>query len=128
MGRVPPKEIVTLLCEAFFKSFYFVATFLLHLCCKWFYNSGVQRDKEKIMKKFKIYTFYLKNDRKIELMGGADTFKEAKEMAIDFEKQMNEKHISIFKRTTVKVKNRETDQRWELNCDDNYDSVELLEY
>lgn len=80
------------------------------------------------MKKFKIYTFYLKNDRKIELMGGADTFKEAKEMAIDFEKQMNEKHISIFKRTTVKVRNRETDQRWELNCDDNYDSVELLEY
>jgi len=80
------------------------------------------------MKKFKIYTFYLKNDCKIELMGGADTFEEAKEMAIDFERQMNEKHISIFKRTTVKVRNRETDQRWELNCDDNYDSMELLEY
>lgn len=80
------------------------------------------------MKKFKIYTFYLKNDCKIELMGGADTFEEAKEIAIDFEKQMDEKHISIFKRTTVKVRNRETDQRWELNCDDNYDSMELLEY
>lgn len=80
------------------------------------------------MKKFKIYTFYLKNDCKIELMGGADTFEEAKEMAIDFERQMNEKNISIFKRTTVKVRNRETDQRWELNCDYNYDSMELLEY
>lgn len=79
------------------------------------------------MKKFKIQTCYFKNDHKIELMGGADTFEEAEKMAIDFENQLNEMHIDIFDRRGVIVINRETNQRWGLNDDWAYDVMKLFE-
>ena len=79
------------------------------------------------MKKFKIQTRYFKNDHEIVLMGGADTFKEAEKMAFDFENQLNEMHINILDRRGVIVINRETNQRWGVNDDWNYDVMNLVE-
>lgn len=67
---------------------------------------------------YRIFAYYYKNGNKIEVRGkSTDNFVEAKAEAYAIETELANKHISIFDRTPVWLKNTKTGKTYEVDND-----------
>ena len=74
---------------------------------------------------YKIFAYYYKNGSKIKVCGkSTDNFVEAKTEAYALEAELASKHISIFDRTPVVVKNTKTGKTYEV--DNDYEGYRLV--